>query len=157
MDEQTSSNIYYISSIQMVKYPAWDGIFFRYPASPVFGQIVKITIQTWHLENYLHVSNAPINVKPQRGGGGGHRWGIWFFEQIFNQMPHRRAINIGQIPHYFAINCNKYYINKVIWFKSPQLGAKMLIKIPRVGMQLMIKYPTYSPPPPLLGLTLIGA
>ena len=28
-------------------------------------------------------------------------------------MPHRRAINIGQIPHHFAINCNKYYINKI--------------------------------------------
>jgi hypothetical protein len=27
-------------------------------------------------------------------------------------MPHRRAINIGQISHHFAINCNKYYINK---------------------------------------------
>jgi hypothetical protein len=26
-------------------------------------------------------------------------------------MPHRRAINIGQMPHHFAINCNKYYIN----------------------------------------------
>jgi hypothetical protein len=47
---------------------------------------------------------------------------------------------------------------KVIRFKLPQLGAKMLIKIPRVGMQLMIKYPTYARlPPPLWGLTLIGA
>ena len=39
-------------------------------------------------------------------------WGISFFEQIFNQMRHRRAINIGQMPQHFAINCNKFYINK---------------------------------------------
>ena len=25
---------------------------------------------------------------------------------------YRRAINIDQMPHHFAINCNKYYINK---------------------------------------------
>ena len=69
-------------------------------------------------------------------------------------MPHHRAINIGQMPHHFAINT---ILIKVIRFKLPQLGAKMLIKIPRVGMQLMIKYPTYARPPPLWGLTLIGA
>jgi hypothetical protein len=44
---------------------------------------------------------------------------------------------------------------KVIRFKLPQLGAKMLIKIPRVGMQLMIKYPTYTRPlPPLWGFNI---
>jgi hypothetical protein len=67
-------------------------------------------------------------------------------------MPHRRAINIGQIPHHFAINT---VLIKVIRIKLPQFGDKILIKIPRVGMQLMIKYPTYAPP--LWGLTLIGA
>jgi hypothetical protein len=64
---------------------------------------------------------------------------------FFNQMPHRRAINIGQIPHHFAINT---ILIKVIRFKLPQLGAKILIKIPRVGMQLMVKYPAYASPPP---------
>ena len=50
-----------------------------------------------------------LSMLSRRGGSG---IGGAFFEQIFNQMPHRGAINIGQIPHHFAINCNKYYINK---------------------------------------------
>ena len=50
-------------------------------------------------------------------------WGICFFDQIFNQMPHCWAINIGQIPYHFAINCNKYYINKShIGSNCPNLG-----------------------------------
>jgi hypothetical protein len=70
-------------------------------------------------------SYAPINVKPQRGGRTyvGHL----IFEQIFNQMPHCWAINIGQIPHHFAINCNKYYINKSHFGSNcPNSGPKFL-------------------------------
>ena len=38
-------------------------------------------------------------------------------------MPHCWAINIGQIPYHFAINCNKYYINKShIGSNCPNLG-----------------------------------
>ena len=79
-----------------------------------------------------------------RGRGVGHRWGIWFFEQIFNQMPHYRAINIGQIPHHFAINHRQ----------SNVMVTKMLIKIPMVGMHLMIKYPTYAWPHPPPGVNI---
>jgi hypothetical protein len=38
-------NMYYMSSIQIVKYPVSGRIFFRYPANPVSGRIVKITIR----------------------------------------------------------------------------------------------------------------
>jgi hypothetical protein len=51
-------------------------------------------------------------------------------------MPHRRAINIGQIPPPFCIKCNKYYINKS---HSIQIAITWdNFEIPRVGMQLMI-------------------
>jgi hypothetical protein len=60
------------------------------------------------------------------------------------------------MPHHFAINCNKYYINKSNLVQIAQIWGQ--IKIPRVGMQLMIKYPTYAPPPSGgWGLTLRGA
>ena len=69
-------------------------------------------------------------LSPRGGGGGGSSIGVGhlIFEQIFNQMPHRLAINIGQMPHHFAINCNKYYINKSHSVQIAKLGAKMLIK-----------------------------
>jgi hypothetical protein len=61
---------------------------------------------------------------------------------------------LNNIVGYWAYIINTILI-KVIRFKLPQLGAKMLIKIPRVGMQLMIKYPTYAqPPPPPLGVNI---
>ncbi len=42
---------------------------------------------------------------------------------------------------------------------SPLWGQSFLIKFPRVGTHMQIKCPTYArpPPPPLWGLTLIGA
>ena len=60
-------------------------------------------------------------------------------------MPHRGAINIGQIPHYFAINCNKYYINKSHSVQiaptrgqntnqNPQGGDAIDDQIPRISM-----------------------
>ena len=69
-------------------------------------------------------------------------------------MPHRRAINIGQIPHYFAINCNKYYINKSHSVQiSPELRGQNADKNPQGGGAIYMP----DPPPPLWGLTLIGA
>ena len=75
-------------------------------------------------------------------------------------MPHRRAINIGQMPHHFAINCNKYYINKSHSVQIAPTRGQNANQNPQGGdaIVLMIKYPTYAgPPPPLWGLTLIGA
>jgi hypothetical protein len=46
---------------------------------------------------------------------------------------------------------------KVITFKLPLLGAKMLIKIPRVAGDAIDDQIPYICPPPLWGLTLIGA
>jgi hypothetical protein len=51
-------------------------------------------------------------------------------------MPHRWAINIGQIPHHFAINCNKYYINKSHfgsnWVVSEKIHTPPMEEIPAV-------------------------
>ena len=73
-------------------------------------------------------------------------------------MPHRRAINIGQMPHHFAINCNKYYINKSHSVQIAPTRSQNADQNPQGGdaIVLMIKYPTYARPP-LWGLTLIGA
>ena len=75
-------------------------------------------------------------------------------------MPHRRAINIGQIPPPFCNKCNKYYINKShsvqiapTWDqngnRNPQGGDAIDDLIPHIC-------PTPPPPPPWW-LTLIGA
>ena len=60
-------------------------------------------------------------LSPRGGGGSGIGGAFDFFEPIFNQMPHRRAINIGQMPHHFAINT---ILIKVIRFKLPNSGPK---------------------------------
>ena len=49
-------------------------------------------------------------LSPRGGGGSGICRGAFdFLKQIFNQMLQCRALNIGQMAHYFAINCNKQY------------------------------------------------
>jgi hypothetical protein len=77
-------------------------------------------------------------------------------------MPHRRTINIGQMPHYFAINCNKYCINKSHSVQIAPTQGQNANQNPQGGDAIddqNIKYPTYArpPPPSLWGLTLIGA
>jgi hypothetical protein len=73
--------------------------------------------KVWEMVVLMHLS-----MLSQRGVG--HMWDIWFFDQIFNQMLHCLAINIGQIPYHFAINCKyKYYINKSHFASNgPNLG-----------------------------------
>jgi hypothetical protein len=73
-------------------------------------------------------------------------------------MPHRRAINIGQMHHHFAINWNKYYINKSHSVQIAPTRGQNANQNPQGGdaIVLMIKYPTYARHP-LWGLTLIGA
>jgi hypothetical protein len=68
-------------------------------------------------------------------------WGIYFFEQIFNQMPHRGAINISQIPHHFAINCNKYYINKNNFVQIALTRAQNANQNPQGGDAIDYKIP----------------
>ena len=94
-----------------------------------------------------------LSMLSPRGGGVGHRWGIWFFEQIFNQMPHRRAINIGQMPHHFAINCNKYYVNKSHSVQIAPTRGQNANQNPQGGDAIDDQIPhicqTPPPPPPL--------
>ena len=70
-------------------------------------------------------------------------------------MPHRRAINIGQIPHHFAINCNKYYINKSHLVQIALTQAKNANQNPQGGDAIDYEIPHICPTP-LRGLTLIG-
>ena len=51
MDQKNPYNIYYMSSIQIDKISG--RIFFRYPANPVSGRIVKITILCTPTKFYL--------------------------------------------------------------------------------------------------------
>ena len=106
---------------------------------------MELFTNNWNILYY-----APINVKPQRGGVG-HRWGIWFFEQIFNQMPHHRAINIGKIPHYFAINCNKYYINKSHSDQIAPTVGQNANQNPQGGDTIDDQVPHICPTPPPSG------
>ena len=53
----------------------------------------KISARIHHLA-YSFKDNAPINVKPEVGGGGaGHRVGILTFSKKNYQNPHPRAKN----------------------------------------------------------------
>ena len=158
--------IQWISAYWGLGHTLQDGFNFRHSFKNKDGVIVPVFIEVTELTALTGVPdfkhelltfwrhNAPINVKPQRGGGVRHRWGIWFFEQIFNQMPHRRAINIGQIPHHFAINCNKYYINKS---HSVQISPNWGQNANQNGDAIDDQIPHICPTPPLWGLTLIGA
>jgi hypothetical protein len=71
-------------------------------------------------------------------------------------MPRRRAINIGQILHHFAINCNKYYINKSHMVQITLTQAQNANQNPQGGDAIDYENPT-SARPHLRGLTLIGA
>jgi hypothetical protein len=71
-------------------------------------------------------------------------------------MPHRRAINIGRIPHHFAINCNKYYINKSNLVQIALTQAQNANQNPQGGDAIDYEIPHICPTP-LRGLTLIGA
>jgi hypothetical protein len=70
---------------------------------------------------------------------------VGHFEQIFNQMPHRRAINIGQIPHH----CNKYYINKSHSVQIAPTRVQNANQNPQGGDAIDDQIPHKGPPPPL--------
>jgi hypothetical protein len=72
-------------------------------------------------------------------------------------MPHRRAINIGQIPHHLAINCNKCYINKSHLVQIAPTRDQNTNQNPQGGDATYGQIPRKMPDPPLWGLTLIGA
>jgi hypothetical protein len=71
-------------------------------------------------------------------------------------MHHRRAINIGQMPYHFAINCNKYYINKSHSVQIAPTRGQNANQNPQGGDAIDDQIPHICPPP-LWGLTLIGA
>jgi hypothetical protein len=50
-----------MSSIQIVKYPVSGRIFFRYPANPVSGRIVKITIRRTPTGNVKQLQEIRLN------------------------------------------------------------------------------------------------
>jgi hypothetical protein len=73
-------------------------------------------------------------------------------------MPHRRAVNIGQLSHHFPINCNKYYnfINKSHLVQIALTQAQNANQNPQSGDAIDYKIPHICPTPHR-GLTLIGA
>jgi hypothetical protein len=73
-------------------------------------------------------------------------------------MPHRWAlINIGQMPHHFAINCNKYYINKSHSVQIAPTWGQNANQNPQGGDAVDDQIPHICRTPPLWVLTLIGA
>ena len=64
-------------------------------------------------------------------------------------MPHRRAINIGQMSHHFAINCNKYYINKSNLVQIAPTQGQNADQNPQGGDAIDDQIPHICPPPPL--------
>jgi hypothetical protein len=69
-------------------------------------------------------------------------------------MPHRRAINFGQMPHHFAINCNKYYINKSHSVQIAPTRGRNANQNPQGGVAIDDQIPHICPPP-LWGLKVI--
>jgi hypothetical protein len=66
-------------------------------------------------------------------------------------MPHRRAINIGQIPHHFAINCNKYYINKSHLVQIAPTRGQNTNQNRGDAIDDQTPHIQYAPPPPHSG------
>jgi hypothetical protein len=64
-------------------------------------------------------------------------------------MPPRRAINIGQIPHHFTINCNKYYINKSHSVQITPTRGQNANQNPQGGDAIDDQLPHICPTPPL--------
>jgi hypothetical protein len=71
MDEKNPYNIYYMSSIQIDKISGQ--IFFRYPANPVSGRIVKITIRC--TPSQLRISDACETLYSLQQWRAGSSWG----------------------------------------------------------------------------------
>ena len=70
-------------------------------------------------------------------------------------MPHRWAINIGQMPHHFAINCNKYYINKSDPVQIAPTRGQNANQNPQSGNAIDDQIPHICPnPPPPLGVNI---
>jgi hypothetical protein len=65
-------------------------------------------------------------------------------------MRHRRAINIGQIPHHFAINWNKYYINKSHSVQIASTRGQIANQNPQGEDAIDDQIPHICPPPPLV-------
>ena len=80
-------------------------------------------------------------LSTREGGRVGHMWGI---EQIFNQMPHCRAINIGQTPHHFAINT---ILIKVILVQIALIRAQNANQNHQSGDAIDDQIPHICPPP----------
>jgi hypothetical protein len=67
-------------------------------------------------------------------------------------MPQRRAKNIDQMPHHFAINCNKYYINKSHSVQIAPTRGQNSDQNPQGGDAIDDQIPHICPPP--LGLNI---
>ena len=151
----------------------WSGWYLKkylYNGVSCCGRLLLSRRLLW-LKIIICLFNAPINVKPAtgRGGGGvekvGHRAGIWHFPKNSVKFPtpgKNVRSNITEIPH-----PGKWFVVKGLQkFKYPYPRDSKIIQMPYPQAKVINQIPalcpafSHTPHPPHhspVGFTLIGA